>query len=169
MSGPTTRDTKTPEVRLRPISPDDAEALTRLFAGDTELALQTAAMPIPFTIEDARAFLSTADPERIFAIMAGDEVVGTMGMAGAEEPVEIGYCVGRVYWGRGYATTALGLLIKGAQSKGMMDFIADVFPGNPASMRVLEKNGFTRLADIERDLPKRGGLRRLIRFHLSVR
>ncbi len=161
-------DAKTPDVWLRPISPHDAEALTRLFAGDTELALQTATMPIPFTIEDARAFLSTADPERIFVIVAGDEVVGTMGAAGAEQPFEIGYCVGRAHWGRGYATAALGLLIREAQRKGITQFFADVFPGNPASMRVLEKNGFTRMGEIERDLPKRGGLRTLIRFHLSA-
>jgi RimJ/RimL family protein N-acetyltransferase len=42
--------------------------------------------------------------------------------------------------------------------------MAEVFPDNVASIRVLEKNGFQRVGELQRDLPQRGGMRDLIRF-----
>jgi RimJ/RimL family protein N-acetyltransferase len=151
-------------VGLRGISRNDDVDITRLLEGDTELALCTATMPIPYTIESARAFLSTADPQQIFAIIAGDELVGMIGMVPNHEPIEIGYWIGRIHWGRGYATSAVRLLMQEARRRGISRLIADVFPGNFGSMRVLEKSGFVRECEVERDLPQRGGLRRLIRF-----
>jgi [ribosomal protein S5]-alanine N-acetyltransferase len=156
------------DVRLRGISRDDALAITRLLEGDTELALRTATMPIPYTLEDAHTFLSTADPREVFAIVVGDDLVGTIGMIGTDEPVEIGYWIGRIFWGRGYATSAVGQLIEEARRRGISHLVADAFPDNIASMRVLEKSGFIRRGEVERDFPKRGGLRRLIHFELRL-
>jgi RimJ/RimL family protein N-acetyltransferase len=155
------------QVRLRRVSLDDASTIARLLEGDTELALWTASLPIPYTIEDARTFVSTAHPEQVFAVIAGDELVGMIGVLGVDEPVEIGYWIGRIHWGRGYATAAIRLLIGEMRSRGISHFIAEVFPDNTASMRVLEKNGFVCRGEVERDLPKRGGSRRLMRFELQ--
>jgi RimJ/RimL family protein N-acetyltransferase len=56
----------------------------------------------------------------------------------------LGYWIGRPYWGRGYATEAIGALT--AHSFAAFpdaDVIgAGVFADNPASRRVLEKLGF---------------------------
>ena len=60
-------------MTLRGISPNDAEAITRLLAGDSKLALQTETIPIPYTIESARAFLQTADPRQVFAVIVDEE------------------------------------------------------------------------------------------------
>jgi 8-oxo-dGTP diphosphatase len=157
-------------VRLRGVDPGDADVLTELLAGDTELALRTATMPIPYTLEDAHAFLRTADPTRTFAIVRGEpeEVVGVIGMVENEEGIEIGYWVGRRYWGHGYATAALSLLISLMRQKGIAQVCADVFPDNPASARVLEKCDFVRQGEVERHLPKRGGWRRLVRYGLRL-
>jgi RimJ/RimL family protein N-acetyltransferase len=158
-------------VRLRGVDAGDADVLTELLAGDTELALRTATMPIPYTHEDAHAFLRTADPARTFAMVVGElkeEVVGVIGMVENEAGIEIGYWVGRRHWGRGYATTALSLLISILRQRGIAQVYADVFPENPASARVLEKCGFERLGEIERHLPKRGGWRRLLRYGLRL-
>ena len=153
-------------VWLRPISVDDASAITRLLAGDTELALQTATIPIPYTIDTAHNFLSRADPNQIFSIIAQDELVGAIGMKECE-PVEIGYWIGRVHWRRGYATAAVALLMKEARCRGIIRLAAEVFPDNTASMHVLEKSGFISQGEVWRDLPERGGLRRLIRFEVN--
>jgi [ribosomal protein S5]-alanine N-acetyltransferase len=155
-------------IQLRPISLEDDRAITRLLRGDTELALRTAAIPIPYTIEHARAFLRAADPRQVFAIMAGTEFVGAIGFKSGSESIEIGYWIGRPYWGRGYATRAVRLLIEEAQRRGIKRLQAEVFPENFGSMRVLEKCGFLRECKVERDLPQRGGLRRLIRFQLTL-
>lgn len=160
--------TKSAQVRLRGITEADAMAITSLLQNDAELALQTASLPIPYTIEDARAFLSTADPQQVFAIVLEDELVGVIGMAGADEPVEIGYWIGRRHWGRGYATFAVSLLVQEARRRGISLLCAEMFPENDGSMRVLEKNGFLRQGEIDRHLPQRGGLRRLIRFRVQT-
>jgi RimJ/RimL family protein N-acetyltransferase len=155
-------------LQLRPISRDDDHAITRLLRGDTELALRTAAVPIPYTIEHARIFLQRADPRQIFAILAGTELVGAIGFKSESERIEIGYWIGRPYWGRGYATRAVRLLIEEARRRGIERLHAEVFPDNFGSMRVLEKCGFLRECEVERHLPQRGGLRRLVRFQLTL-
>jgi RimJ/RimL family protein N-acetyltransferase len=180
-------------LRLRAISPNDAAAITHFLAGDTELALQTATIPIPYTIEVARDFLRAADPRQIFAITVADDLVGLIGMIGpagmfgaqhhseipaqppdelhtqtSVQPLEVGYWVGRIHWGRGYATSALRLLIEEARRRQISRLTADVLPNNPASIRVLENNGFVCQGEIQRDLPQRGGLRRLLHFHREL-
>jgi ribosomal-protein-alanine N-acetyltransferase len=155
-------------LQLRPISPDDDRVITRLLHGDTELALRTAAIPIPYTIEHARAFLQAADPHQIFAVIAGTDFVGAIGFKHGSDSIEIGYWIGRPYWGRGYATRAVRLLIEEAQRRGIERLQAEVFPENFGSIRVLEKCGFLRECEVERDLPQRGGQRRLIRFQLTL-
>lgn len=152
------------QVRLSGASLADAPRVTQLLAGDTELALRTASIPIPYTIEVARDFLLHVDPRLIFAIVVANDVVGMAGMTGLTEPVEIGYWVGRPYWGCGFATAAVSLLIKEARRHGIRCLVADVFPDNAASARVLEKNGFVKQGEVQRDLPLRGGLRTLIHY-----
>jgi RimJ/RimL family protein N-acetyltransferase len=151
-------------VRLRGASLEDAPRVTRLLEGDTELALRTAMIPIPYTMESAEEFLAQVDPQLVLAIVVADQLVGMAGMTGAEEPVEIGYWIGRPYWGRGFATAAVALLMEEARRRGIRRLAADVFPDNAASARVLEKNGFARQGEIQKDLPKRGGWRTLIRY-----
>jgi RimJ/RimL family protein N-acetyltransferase len=50
------------------------------------------------------------------------------------------------------------------RGRGITHLVADVFPDNPTSMRVLGKNGFVRAGTVQKELPQRGGLRDLIRF-----
>lgn len=159
---------KSAPIRLRGSSIDDAFAVTRLLEGDSELALQTATIPIPYTIEAARAFLTQADPREIFGVLAGEDLVGMIGMVGDHDPVEIGYWIGRRHWGKGFATSAVGLIVQEAQRRGIARLVAEVFPSNAASMRVLEKCGFARQGSVYKDLPERGGLRELIRYQREL-
>jgi RimJ/RimL family protein N-acetyltransferase len=155
-------------ICLRPVSADDAEAITRLLEGDVELALRTGSIPIPFTIESAHSFLSRANPQTTYAVVLGDALIGGAGLVGATNPVEIGYWIGKPYREKGYASAAVGLLLEEMKSRGVSRFAAEVFPDNAASMRVLEKHKFVRNGEVERDLPLRGGMRRLIRFELCL-
>ena len=75
---------------------------------------------------------------------------------------EIGYGLGSNYWGRGYATEAVGRFIEYLfREKGLHTVYASFFAGNDASRRVMEKCGmsFSRLSEkeltylgVERDL-----------------
>ncbi|MDQ2775318.1 MAG: GNAT family N-acetyltransferase [Acidobacteriota bacterium] len=155
-------------VQLRAAALDDAPAMTRLLEGDTALALQTATMPIPYNIEAAHCFLRTADLQSIFSIVVKNELVGMIGIIPSPEPVEIGYWIGRMHWGQGYASEAIGLLLQEARRRGITRLAAEVFPDNLASMRVLQKNGFVNLGKVQRHLPQRGGSRYLIRFQREL-
>lgn len=186
MSSPT----KSLPLRLRAIRSNDASAITALLKGDTELALQTATIPVPYTIEDARNFLRSADPHQIFAITVEGNLVGMIGMIGADgmfgageiphppanqkpkqdkdQPLEVGYWIGRIHWGRGYATSALRLIIEKAQRRGIPRLTALVFPDNAASIRVLGNNGFICQGEVHRNLRQRGGNRRLLQFQREL-
>lgn len=62
---------------------------------------------------------------------------------GAEE-VEIGYRLGQAFWGRGLATEAASAtLAYGFEHLGMDSIIAIVQPTNVASVRVIQKTGFS--------------------------
>lgn len=57
--------------------------------------------------------------------------------------IEIGYLLGKAFWGKGYATEAsLESLRFGFEELGMEKIIAIVHPENSASKRVIEKLGF---------------------------
>lgn len=92
----------------------------------------------------------------MFAILrAADRVaVGGVGFHGppCDGAVEVGYDLSASARGRGLATEALGLLCGWAlRQPGVAGVIAGTEPANGPSQRVLDRVGFTRVAD-------RGGL-----------
>lgn len=137
---------------LRPWTATDAAALVR-HANDAEVARQLRdRFPHPYRVEDARAFLkavTAADPPTNFAIVAGGEAVGGIGCVPGSDierfAAEVGYWLGREYWGRGIATEALRLVTAyGFDRLGLLRLFALPFSDNAASIRVLEKAGFER-------------------------
>jgi ribosomal-protein-alanine N-acetyltransferase len=84
--------------------------------------------------------------QRVVVERATGLVVGGIGLFGPPEDgqVEIGYGIVESRRGRGYATEAARALIEAALSlPGVTEVVAGVDPGNPASVRVLEKAGLT--------------------------
>jgi ribosomal-protein-alanine N-acetyltransferase len=62
--------------------------------------------------------------------------------------VMLGYSVLDAFQRRGYATEAVAALVRWAFRQPEIDcIVADTFDSNPASIRVLEKNGFMRAGD----------------------
>src|SRR4051812_12366221 len=73
-------------------------------------------------------------------------LVGDAGLWPAQPgpgPVELGYTLARRVWGRGYGTEAAGACVEVAFARGEEEVAALVEPANTASLRVLEKLGFT--------------------------
>lgn len=75
-------------------------------------------------------------------------VIGTCTMLNVDishRRAEIGYAFAREFWGKGYATEAVELLIAFAYGPMNLHRLeADVHPENAASLRLLEKQGFRR-------------------------
>ncbi len=84
-----------------------------------------------------------------FAILENGtkEVVGVIGINPIEENNRghVGYYISKDHWGKGYGTSALGMIIKFAfETMNLRKLHTCVYKPNVASQRVLEKNGFTR-------------------------
>ena len=106
--------------------------------------------PHPYNEDDARDYIRFAggkSPETSFAIATSDEAIGAISLRLNEDvakcSAEIGYWLGEPFWGQGIATRAVGAVVTwGFNTFDIVRIYASVFEWNPASCRVLEKNGF---------------------------
>jgi RimJ/RimL family protein N-acetyltransferase len=135
---------ETARLVLRAPREADAKAIKSMI-NDRRIAENTARIPHPYTLKDAKAFIAAAAGQPLFVITLADgRIVGGCGISTlrADGP-EIGYWIGIPYWGNGYATEAARALIDHAF--GDLDYEelrAGARVSNPASRRVLEKCGF---------------------------
>lgn len=152
---------------LRPWRADDLEALVR-HADDPDVSRNLRdRFPSPYTEDDARGWIelaSGADPVTNVAVEVDGEAVGGVGLE-LRDPddverrsAEIGYWLGRAVWGRGLATRAVvAWTAWGFRTfPELLRIEAGVYGWNPASMRVLEKAGYTREGVLRRAITKRG-------------
>jgi RimJ/RimL family protein N-acetyltransferase len=72
-------------------------------------------------------------------IVAAGEVAGYIGSFGPASAREVGYWVGRAFWGRGVATAALRAFLRDVPARPLY---ARVAKSNGGSLRVLERCGF---------------------------
>lgn len=158
---------ETARLRLRPVVPADAPAITPL-ASEWEVARHTARIPHPYPEGGAGHWIALASGERAegrglaLAIeeRATGRLVGCIGLetGDGEDRLEIGYWIGRPFWGQGYATEAAGALTDWVFTvPGVRTVHAGVHLGNPASVRVLEKAGYIRAGRGTHPVPARGG------------
>jgi RimJ/RimL family protein N-acetyltransferase len=77
-------------------------------------------------------------------IVDGDLVVGNIGSFLADGERNIGYWIGRQYWGRGYATAAVAELVAEVGSRPLHAHVAE---HNVGSIRVLAKCGFVAVGE----------------------
>jgi RimJ/RimL family protein N-acetyltransferase len=85
---------------------------------------------------------SLARPDGIArTVLVDRSVAGNVVSWIAEGRRLLGYWIGREFWGRGVATTALRLFVDEVAERPLFAFVAK---SNVASVRVLEKAGFVR-------------------------
>jgi len=148
---------ETRRLALRSPGAQDISRLTAL-ANDPAVARMTLRMPHPFSIADAEDFVlrvAGQDPARAQTFLIEHEdhgPVGVMGLFEDHDPApEVGYWIGRPFWGRGYATEALqGALVWASKRWRRRALMAGHFADNPASGRVLEKAGFLYTGEVRR-------------------
>jgi RimJ/RimL family protein N-acetyltransferase len=143
-----------PRVRLRALADRDVDALFAIFS-DEAMMRYWSTLPMKVRAE-AEKYLAgiragSADGSLLqWGIERKDdgEVLGTCTLFSfhrASMRAEIGYCLRSPWWGRGYMGEALPALIDHAfGTLGLRRLEADVDPANAASLRILERMGFTR-------------------------
>ena len=121
--------------------------------------------PHPYTEAEADRWLehTQLNPDHHFAIDVDGTAVGGIGVIPqqgvAAKTANFGYWLAEPLWGKGIATAASRALA--AHALARMPFWrleAPVFAWNPASMRVLEKAGFSREGVMRKSVFKDGQL-----------
>ena len=147
----------TERLSLRPLKSCDAVRMA-LLADDADVGRMTTQMPWPYGVADAerflrRAMLNDARREAVFAIDLPK--LGLIGLLGFHPSdlgrAELGYWLGRPYWGQGFATEAVRAALAWARDAwGRRMVIAGHFADNEASGQVLCKAGFLYTGEVQR-------------------
>ncbi|HEV3470953.1 MAG TPA: GNAT family N-acetyltransferase [Pyrinomonadaceae bacterium] len=144
---------ETERLILRRLSEADAEFIRGLvnepswlrFIGDRGVR----------TVEDARRYIADGPVASygrhgfglyLTELKAGGDPAGICGLIKREslEDVDLGFAFLPRFWGRGYASEAAAAVLEyGKSAFGLRRVVAVTAPDNQASIRVLEKLGFT--------------------------
>lgn len=136
--------------QVTPLEPSHAEAVQQL-ASDPILSATTR-LPRPYPPDGAARFIRMLQtPEGrtdflVLAILDAETLVGVVGLHGLSDPrgPELGYWIGRRYWGRGYATYGVGMMLANAFVSLKLPVLrAAALESHAASLRVLQKLGFS--------------------------
>lgn len=133
---------------------DDAASVAAM-AGDEAVAAMTLLIPHPYVVRDATDWIATheelfssgknaqfAITERVSGALAGS--IG-IDFVPRHAKAEIGYWIGREFWGRGFASEAGRAVVRWAfEERGVERVESFCFTSNAASARVLEKIGLRR-------------------------
>jgi len=149
----------------------DAERIS-LLAGDFDVASMTGTIPHPYSEEMAAKWISSAlagEEGVVFAIVRSGALIGCTGYrAFGEDHAELGYWIGKPYWGMGYATEAVRALILHAFEADGFDYLTvGHFSDNPASARIIAKFGFIPQGKEIRDCAARGARARCLTYRLD--
>jgi ribosomal-protein-alanine N-acetyltransferase len=142
----------TPRLLLGAFQPDDAPELQRL-AGAREIADTTLSIPHPYTLDHAFAWIGTQRRESVrgratnFAVRlpSGPSLIGSVGLRDIDPEhlqAELGFWIGREWWGRGFATEAAREVLRfGFEDLGLNRIYAHHMARNPAAGQVLRHLG----------------------------
>lgn len=142
---------KTKRLILRPWREEDAESLY-IYASDPEVG-PPAGWPPHTSVEDSCQIIQNvlSAPETYAVCLEDDKPVGSVGlklnsstdMTDRDDECELGYWIGKPYWGRGLIPEASRELLRYAfEELGMRAVWCGYYDGNEKSRRVQIKLGF---------------------------
>lgn len=147
----------TARLTLRRPALADAPRIAEI-ANDVDVARMTTQMPHPYSLHDAHDWLEgmnvrEASDDLAFAITLPSSLpIGVIGLhrVNAGHAPEIGYWIGKPWWGEGFATEALSAVLDWCRNQWGQRWIASGhFADNPASGNVLCKAGFLYTGVVE--------------------
>ena len=142
---------RTPRLKLRHARPDDLAAMHAVLSDPR--ATEWWSTPPHASLDETRVWLGgmlagNAEGSDDFVIERDGQVIGK---AGFYRLPDVGYILHPDHWGQGLASEAVGAAIAHVfATREVEDLTADVDPANQASIRLLEKLGFTRTGFAEK-------------------
>ncbi len=140
-------------VSIRPLKFSDGPDIYENVK-DKEIVTWTVSIPHPYPKDGALKFIRKAryniKKKRSYAFSIVLKETGTvigvvelMAFDWKNKNAEIGYWLGRKYWGEGLMTETVRLILKfGFGNLGLHRIYAKLFEDNTGSVRILEKSGF---------------------------
>lgn len=162
---------ETERLRLRPWRSEDAPRLADI-VNVYEIAANTLTIPHPYHLSDAEAFIAktrtSIQEGTVYSLCVTLKSEGVpigscgIGLTAKHRRGEIGYWIGKAYWGQGYASEAARRIVQfGFERLKLMRIQATYFPENPASRRVMEKAGMVYEGTLRNYVQKWGDSRDL--------
>ncbi|MFA5949833.1 MAG: GNAT family N-acetyltransferase [Hyphomicrobium sp.] len=137
---------RTRRLKFREIDVQDVPRIAH-YAGDWDVARMTARIPYPYSEQLAFDWMANlAEDEFVRAILFEGEMIGAVGyIPNGNGTAEIGYWLGKPWWGRGFATEAASALMRHCfLDAGFTGLTCCHFTDNAGSARVIAKLGFRR-------------------------
>ena len=147
-----TKTIETERLIFRRFTVDDADAVYRNFAGDSEVTkyLRWSAHPDPeYSRNTVAEWVKSYDDPAYYnwaiVLRETDECIGSVGCAWMNEHIHMihtYYCIGKNWWGGGIVTEAYKAVLKFFFEEVQANRIEAYHePNNPASGKVMEKCG----------------------------
>ena len=145
------------KIILRPFRQNDLDRLASL-ANNLKISSKlTDQFPHPYTVDHAKSFIercTSAEPFNVLAIEVNSELAGAIGVHPQQDifrsNAELGYWIAEPYWGQGVMSAAIKQMLAYTFNNFDVNRVfARPFSNNPASQRVLEKNGFKKEAHLK--------------------
>jgi ribosomal-protein-alanine N-acetyltransferase len=143
---------ETEQLQLFRPRPEHAPDICARYAGDRDVT-RYVGWPRHRSVADTRSFIAFSDAEwarwPVGPYLIGSRqtgaLLGSTGLAcETAERALTGYVLAKDAWGRGYATEALGAMIRLAESHALTELFSYCHPDHRPSAHVLESCGFVR-------------------------
>lgn len=152
--------------------------IVQILAGNEEVARTTLNIPHPYPDGAAEAWIehtrNASQKGEIYSfamVRKEDEaVIGCVSLrvSKSESQAELGYWVGRPFWGQGYATEATQAIVTFGLERLSLDRIyAAAMTKNPASSKVMQKIGMKPEDRAPKQIMKSGIYEELVHYGLS--
>ncbi|KAF1839740.1 GCN5-related N-acetyltransferas-like protein [Decorospora gaudefroyi] len=157
---------------IRPMHPQDAPSMAHNASDPLLTKYMAPTFPDPYTLTQAETWISInlalqhQDNFVVCERCSPGTVIGAIGLkpgiGASSHTASVGYWMGRTYWGKGYTTEALESFTKWSfenwenNGRRLRRICADVYSGNVASMRCLEKCGYAKEGVLKGHIEKNG-------------
>lgn len=134
-------------ANLRPVTPDDQDALLEMFHGQSEntIYLRFFSHKTTLTKRELQRYTTVDHRDRVaFVIMLGGSMIGIGRYDRTEKPndAEVAFLISDAHQGRGIGSILLEHLSAAALENGIDHFSAEVLPENRAMLRVFVEAGY---------------------------
>jgi len=160
-----------PQVKLSPLQESHAADLQRIWLDHetvrfTNWTLLSTREEVAERVRRILVRYATSERRGPFLIQNADgEFVGLIGVDYGNGEHEVWYILDRSQWGKGFGAAALSHLLERVTTpSGITRLFATAVASNMASWRLLERNGFTRVACVVGGFQKEGVSEDLYRY-----